>query len=666
MSRAAAHRTRSALARRHRRPFLSAVALFAVLAAIVLGYSSTGGGSRDHLMTAMLINMVLVLGMQIFIGNSGVVSFGHAAFAAVGAYAAALLSTPTLVKGATIPHAPFGLAEVHLGVVPSMIVGVLGATALAALLGLAITRLSGLGASIVTLAMLIVTYAILTNWTGLTGGAEAFYGIPVVTTKGWMLAAVFVVIMIARLFRGSALGLRVQATREDELAAASSGVQVIRSRYLVWVLSAGVTAAGGVLFAHFLGAINPDGFYLELSFLTLAMLVLGGMSSVTGAVLGTVIVTAGSELARHVGDGPVVLGQKLPEIFGLSQLFLGAVILAMMALRPAGAVGDLEIEDLVAGFRGWVRRRRERGEPALDREAFGLAEWSAVAREPADACRGHLRVSEVSRFFQGLAAVKRVSLEVRPGEIVGLIGPNGAGKTTLLNMISGVLPPSEGAVELDAEPIGHLRAVDIARRGVARTFQSVRLFTHLTVEQNVQVAVSVADRHRRDARRLPLGHLLAQFGLDDVAGRVAGTLAYGRQRGVEMARAAALAPDLLLLDEPAAGMNEVESRELLEAVRGIRDRQGCSILVIDHDLHFVMNLCERIYVLDAGEVIAAGTPDEVQRDPRVTEAYLGSRAAGSAAGLDSGGAPPAATVAEVAPPAGPSGGSLARGAAGGH
>ncbi|MCZ7663250.1 MAG: branched-chain amino acid ABC transporter permease [Thermoleophilia bacterium] len=156
-----------------------------------------------------------------------------------------------------------------------MIVAVLGATALAALLGLAITRLSGLGASIVTLAMLIVTYAILTNWTGLTGGAEAFYGIPVVTTKGWMLAAVFVVIMIARLFRGSALGLRVQATREDELAAASSGVQVIRSRYLVWVLSAGVTAAGGVLFAHFLGAINPDGFYLELSFLTLAMLVLG-------------------------------------------------------------------------------------------------------------------------------------------------------------------------------------------------------------------------------------------------------------------------------------------------------------------------------------------------------------------------------------------------------
>jgi branched-chain amino acid transport system permease protein len=608
--------------RRGTRSVLGAITLFLLIAALGFAYSSRGGGSADRLMTVFFINLVIVVGMQTFIGNSGILSFGHVGFAAVAAYTTAILSSATAVKAITIPDAPFGVDGITLPVWASGLIAVAVGTAMAWLIGLAITRLSGMSAAIVTLAMLIVIHSVLTNLDELTGGAEAFYGIPNVTTKSWAMLAALLALVVARLFRGSGPGLRLQASREDEVAAASMGVDLVRARMGAWVLSASIVAAGGVLLTHFLGAISPSGFYFSLTFLTLAMLVLGGMHSVTGAAVGTIVMTAGSEFTRYVGDGPMIFGFQLPQLFGLSQLFLGAVIILTMIFRPSGVVGGRELDELLSPLLTRVRRRwlRSEAKPRLD------ARSGPFRRARAAGNGQRLRVREVSKVFVGLAAVDGVSLDVQQGEIVGLIGPNGAGKTTLLNTISGLLAPTTGEITVGNISLTGMTMSGVARAGIARTFQNIRLFEELTVRENVAVSASVAAVHRAEARRLTTEQILTEFALTQLAGRKAKTLQFGAQRRVEVARAVALAPNFLLLDEPAAGMNEVESLRLLSEIRHLRDLLGCGVLVVDHDLAFIMGVCERIYVLNQGKLIASGPPQEIQRDAGVISAYLGTAA----------------------------------------
>ena len=234
-----------------------------------------------------------------------------------------------------------------------------------------------------------------------------------------------------------------------------------------------------------------------------------------------------------------------------------------------------------------------------------------------------LSVDGVSKHFGGIVALNNVSLVARSGEIVGLIGPNGAGKTTLVNVITRVTDADTGTVTLNGQDLSSLGPAHVARLGVARTFQHIRLFGALTVYQNVEVALSVARRHRGYMPSLDANDLLTDVGLQDVSDREANTLSYGHQRRLEIARALALFPDFLLLDEPAAGANEAESEELNNTVKRINEESGCGTLVIDHDLQFIMNICDRLYVLDEGEIIAHGTPAEVQRDQRVVEVYIG-------------------------------------------
>jgi ABC-type branched-subunit amino acid transport system ATPase component len=239
---------------------------------------------------------------------------------------------------------------------------------------------------------------------------------------------------------------------------------------------------------------------------------------------------------------------------------------------------------------------------------------------------GTLAAENVVKRFRGLHALDGVSLSVREGEIVGLIGPNGSGKTTLLNVASGVLEPTSGRVTVGGVDATGLRPHQVARLGVGRTFQQIRLFAEMTVEENVEVG-AVA----RGVERDEVGRLLARLGLTADADRPATTLPYGQQRRVEIARALAGRPRYLLLDEPAAGMNEAESDALLDTIRRVRDEEGCAVLVVDHDLRLIMRLCERIHVLAEGRTICEGTAQEVRRDPSVIQAYLGTAAEPSAA-----------------------------------
>ncbi len=604
------------------RASLGSLAMIGIVVLIVWLYSSSGGGARTRLMTLMLINLIAVLGFQVFIGNTGIMSFGQVSFAAIGAYITAILTTPVMIKSFRISNAPFNLDNIHTSVGVSLLVSFLVVFVLATLVGSVIVRLPPLSATIVTLSWVIVVHAVMINWKTLTAGAEGFYGIPALfpnslltppdpangltaNTLTWVFIASALAILVARLLRASPLGLRMQASREDSLASTALGMNVNFVRWLAFMLSALFLTLSGLLRSHFLGSINPTELYLDLTFVYLAMLLLGGMKSVTGAVLGTLIVTFGQDLMRTLGDGPNIAGIQLPQLFGLPLLFLGAVIMGVMFYRPDGLLKGSELDDIVAR---WFSKKR-----AATRQV------SRPTLAPST-----LATHQLTKNFGRIQAVSRTSLEVQTGQIVGLIGPNGAGKTTMLNLISGVLDSSEGTLTLDGKDVTKEGSMGMARLGVARSFQNLRLFKDLSVRENVEVAASIAKRFR-GAYQVSVDEALARFDLLEVAEHKAGTLAYGFQRRVEFARALALQPRFLLLDEPAAGMTEAETRWLMETIQHIRDDYGCGILVVEHDLPFIMNACEKIYVMNWGHVIASGTPEEIQNNPEVIEAYIGTK-----------------------------------------
>ncbi|MGI8763201.1 MAG: branched-chain amino acid ABC transporter ATP-binding protein/permease [Ilumatobacteraceae bacterium] len=609
------------------RSAIASGAMFAVTVVAATVYTSSGGAARDLLVQELLVNIVIVMGLQVFIGSTGILSFGHLAFAQIAAYGVALTAIPAATKVGTLPDIPFGLGDVELGPVGATVVAVVAATILGAVIGVAIARAGGLAATMITLAVLFAVDQVVKNWQEMTRGAGGLSSVPRLTTNTWLWLAALVALLVAHVFRETRAGRFAVAARDDEIAAPAIGINVFWPRWTAWVVSVALVALAGALRVQMIGSTNPKQYTLDVGILLLAMLVVGGMRTVSGAFVGTAVITIGNEAARQIGDTHEI--ERLPE------LFLGVALLIVMLLRPGGLLGDADIAAWLQ--RRWHRSRRREAaspgalagdEPASDevpaRSAASSGTGSGWGADSGSGS-GALVVRDVVVRFGGFRALDGAALRVRPGEIVGLIGPNGAGKTTLFNVVNGLVAEESGTVMLGDRDLSHDPPHRIARAGLARTFQNLRLFGTQSVRENVALAALAARRYRPERVTVEVDDLLAQAGLLAVAERRAATLDYGNQRRLELARAAALSPEFLLLDEPTSGMSNAESLAMVDHVRTTARHVGAGVLVIDHDLAFVTRISDHIVALAEGRVIAEGTPDEIADDHAVAEAYLGRR-----------------------------------------
>jgi branched-chain amino acid transport system permease protein len=472
------------------------------------------------------------------------------------------------------------------------------------------------------LALLFVTHEVARNWPAVTGGERAGLSFRIGGTLNGRVAiyvALLLAIVVARLYAQSRGGRLAVAAREDDLAARAMGVNPLVQQMVALLISVAIVSVGASLRVYEKGSILPGDFFFNLTLVTLVMLIVGGRRSVSGALLGVAVITAGRELARRLGqDGFEVFGvgldgAPLDWIFreNLKTVFLGVSMLGFMIWRPSGLLDDWELDEwLHAKF------RRSRESPPA----------SLPVVEPDDSAS--LVASGVDVAFGGFQALTGVGIVATRSEVVGIIGPNGAGKTTLLNVITGLVESDSGRISLGDTDLTTAPSFKIARSGLVRTFQNLRLFPSLTVRENVEVSYLVAASHRRHRSPCDVDGLIAAAGLWAHRDRRARELDYGTSRRLELARAAAAAPAFLLLDEPTSGMSDSESLQMIEQVRQMAGLVGAGVVVIDHDLNFIIGICDRIYCLDCGQVIAHGTPEEIQADPVVQAAYIGSTAEG--------------------------------------
>lgn len=602
-------------------PLSAAAAIYGILVAASWAYSSFGGAASDNIVTQMLINTIIVIGMQAYIGNTGVLSFGHVGFGAVAGYTFAVLAISVERKAVTIRNAPFGLGDIQLSPWLALLVAVVVTLVLAMVVGLGLARSSSssgaISATVITLAVLFMAHEVAVNWDELTGGDRGGLSFSVgssLSSRTPIHLAVIGALALAFVYARSRSGRIAMAAREDALAARAMGHEPAVHQTMALAVSIVIVAVGASLRVYQLGSITPRFFFFEFTLLTLTMLIVGGRNSVTGAVVGVVVITVGNEIARYLA-GPQVEVAGFVFRAGLSGLFLGLSMIGFMIFRPKGLLEDWDLDTTVVG-----RWRRSR-----EAEAPDFVATTVKAEGP-----NRLSVDDLVVDFGGFRALNHTTLTIDRAEITGIIGPNGAGKTTLLNVLTGVVAPTSGRAKLGDVELTELSSQQISRQGLTRTFQNLRLFSSLTVRENIAVA-ALRDRRGDDAEEYAQ-QLLGAVGLWDVRDRRARELDYGNARRLELARAAATEPHFLLLDEPTSGMNETESLKMADDVRRLASLIGAGVVVIDHDLGFITGLCDKVYCLDQGAVVASGTPAEIQADEIVRAIYLGGATAASEVG----------------------------------
>jgi branched-chain amino acid transport system permease protein len=534
---------------------------------------------------------IAVFGLTIVLGYTGQINLAQAAFFGIGAYSVAL--------GTTTLALPFWVA-LTMGV---LLAGIAGAA-----LGLTTLRLGGHYLAMVTISFQTILALVLTNWIDVTRGPDGISGIkrPVVfgyalSNSGVYLAFCIAVLWLVGFFvwrlGHTRLGRQMQAVRDNELAAGVAGVNTYKTKVTAFMLSSVLGGFGGGLFASGFAYISPDQFSFAESVVFLTMALLGGVRTPFGTALGTALL--------------ILLPEWLRFLKVIYLAVYGAAVILIMVFMPEG----------IWGFIGGAVRRIRGARPVSETHAAPLA--LATGRPSGDESV-LLSVKRVSKHFGGLKAVDEVDLEVRRNHVHALIGPNGSGKSTLLNVISGLYTPTGGTITLDGAGIGALAPHDRAARGLGRTFQNIRLFTGMSVLDNVIVGAERAGNPVQGelaVRALALS-ALGFVGLADRAHQSVSSLPYGHQRRVEIARALAGNPKLLLLDEPGAGLNHVEKDELVVLLKRLKGH-GLTILIIDHDMHLVEQVAEHITVLNFGRRIADGAPADVLRHPEVIAAYLG-------------------------------------------